>query len=82
MFPTQYPTNVKEEVSVLFVRPAVLDGIRVQAKNKAMTKGTVMKYPPHLLHLYCGSFGRRAIRRKPMKGGIVENIMKYLYDIT
>ena len=80
MFPTQYPTNVKDEVSVLFVRPAVFDGMRVQARKRAITKGTVMKYPPHLLHLYCGSFGNKAMRRKPTKGGMVEHIMKYLYE--
>lgn len=43
MFPTQYPTNVKEEVSVRLVRPATFEGIRVQAKKSATTQGTVMK---------------------------------------
>ena len=41
MLPTQYPTNVKDEVSVRLVRPAVLDGINVQAKKRDTTNGTV-----------------------------------------
>lgn len=78
IFPTQYPTKVKEEVNVLLVLPATLLGIKVQARNPEMTKGNDMKNPPHLVHLYSGSFGRRAMMRKPMKGGKVENIMKYV----
>ena len=43
MFPTQYPTKVMEDVSVRFVRPATFEGIRVQARNRPMTQGTVIK---------------------------------------
>lgn len=43
IFPTQYPTKVKDEVSVRLVRPAIFEGIKVQAKNSDTTYGTVMK---------------------------------------
>lgn len=39
-----HPTKVKDDVNVRFVRPATLDGMSVQARKSAMTKGTVMKY--------------------------------------
>lgn len=82
MLPTQYPTKVNEEVSVLFVRPAVLEGISVHAKKSEMTNGTVIKYPPHFTHLYSRSLGNRAIIKKPQNGGIVENIMNHLATIS
>ncbi len=56
----------------------MLDGIKVQARNKEMTYGTVIKYPPHFAHLYSSVLGNRAITRKPINGGITEKVMKYM----
>ena len=36
MLPTQYMTNVKEDVTVRFVRPGKLLGIKVQPRNTAL----------------------------------------------
>ena len=32
---------------------------------------------PHLVHLYSGVFGKKAMPKNPTNGGIVEKIMKY-----
>lgn len=63
-------------MNVRFVRPAVLEGIKDQARKREMTYGTVMKYMPHFVHFIEGLLGMNAIPRNPTKGGIVEPIMK------
>ena len=62
---------------VFLVRPATLDGIRVQARNNARTYGTVIRYMPHFVHMFAGLFGIIDKAISPMKGVTVDAAMMY-----
>lgn len=53
-------------------------GISVHARNSARTKGTVIKYMPHLTHLYSGVFGSRERASRPTKGGMQAAAIMYM----
>jgi len=53
-------------------------GINVQARNSASTKGTVMRYMPHFVHLYSGVFGSSDRANRPTKGGMQAAAMTYM----
>lgn len=52
--------------------------LSVHARNNESTKGTVIKYMPHLIHLFSCVLGKSAMDIMPMKGGIVAAIMMYI----
>ena len=60
---------------VFLVRPATLDGIRVQARNSASTYGTVIRYMPHFVHMLAGLFGIIDKAINPINGVIVDAAM-------
>lgn len=43
-----------------------------------MVDGNISTYPPHLVHLFCGSFGSVDMMMKPTNAGTVENIMNHM----
>lgn len=61
-----------------FRESGLLNILNVQAKNSARTYGTVIRYMPHFVHLYCGSFGSNASASKPTNGGIQDAAMTYI----
>lgn len=67
--------KVIEDTTVFLVFPATLEGRRVQARKRATTEKTVMRYPDHLAHLLAGVAGRSPIMSMPMKGGTHDTIM-------
>lgn len=54
------------------------DLLRVQARKSESTKGTVIRYMPHLIHLFSCVLGRSAIASMPMNGGMVADAMMYM----
>ena len=52
--------------------------LSVQARKRESTKGTVMRYIPHLIHLFACVFGSSASATIPTNGGIVAAAIMYM----
>jgi hypothetical protein len=68
--------NVQDEMMVFLVRPATFEGMRVQARKRARTYGTVIRYNPHLVHFVAGELGIIESAINPMKGVTTEAAMQ------
>ena len=64
--------------AIVVVIVASLNSLNVHARKRARTYGTVMKYMPHLVHLYCGVFGSNDRASRPTKGGTQAAAMMYM----
>ena len=61
---------------VFLVRPATFEGMRVQARKRARTYGTVIRYKPNLVHFVAGELGIIESAINPMKGVTTEAAMQ------
>ena len=65
-------------LAVVIIFVAAFDSLNVHARKRARTYGTVMKYMPHLVHMYSGVLGSSDSASKPTKGGTQEAAMIYM----
>lgn len=65
-------------LAIVIVLVASFDSLNVHARKRARTYGTVMKYIPHLVHMYSGVLGSSDRASNPTKGGTQEAAMMYM----